>query len=258
LATAISKYANVTIVAPDHPQSAAAMSLTFHKPLRISRILVDNMECYALSGSPADSTMVGVNKIMRHRPNLVASGINFGDNVTFQDVLASGTVAGALEAALMGIPAVACSMEVPEETIFAPAHPDVDFSAAALVAGEIVGDLLENGMPSGVEILNVNFPSQINNRTKIEVTSIARRKYKDVVLQRSDPRGRAYYWLWGQRLTEFKTDTDAHAVHVERAISISPMAVNMSVNGRAESESLAKRVKRKIGGVLSQGSGRHK
>jgi 5'-nucleotidase len=256
LADAISKYAEVTVVAPDQPQSAAAMSLTFHKPLRISKVLVGNRQCYALSGSPADSTMVGVNKIMRRRPDLVASGINFGDNVTFQDVLASGTVAAALEAALMGIPSAAFSMEVPEETIFAPAHPDIDFSPAALVAGEIIHDILEKGMPRGTEILNVNFPSQINAATKIMVTSIARRKYKDVVLQRADPRGRPYYWLWGQRLTEFKPDTDANAVHEERAISISPIAVNMSAKRTSQVEQLAKRVHKRITRIAFRKFGR--
>ncbi len=249
LAKVIKKKATVVIVGPEQPQSAAALSLTFHKPLRVSRSRKEGLVCYAVSGSPGDSVMIGVNRIMFKRPDLVASGINYGDNVTYQDILASGTVAAALEASLMGIPAVAFSMEVPEETIFSTDHTGIDFSIAALFAGEIVHELLEGGMPEGVDLLNVNFPRHVSEDTKLSLTRIEKRKYMDRVLVRKDPRGRPYYWLWGQRLSTFKENTDAFAVHSERAISVSPMIVNMSAPITEQMEELKNRVEERISRV---------
>src|SRR3989442_2183309 len=101
LAKSIGRYAAVSIVGPDQPQSATALSLTFHKPLRVSRVKADGLDCYAVSGSPGDSVMIGVNSLLPRRPDLVASAINYWDNGTFPGILASGTVAAALEAPLM-------------------------------------------------------------------------------------------------------------------------------------------------------------
>src|SRR5712691_9213626 len=212
LAKSIGRYAAVSIVGPDQPQSATALSLTFNKPLRVSRLKVDGLDCYAVSGSPGDSVMIGVNSLLPRRPDLVASGINYGDNVTFQDILASGTVAAALEAALMGIPAIAFSMEVPEEMTFSTGQTGVDFSKAAAIAAEVVRHVVVKGMPRGVQMLNINFPSQIDSKTQLRLTTIESRKYKDKVLIRKDPRGRPYYWLWGERLRTFRANSDAHAV----------------------------------------------
>ena len=253
LAKAIRKNATVVIVGPEQPQSAAALSLTFHKPLRVSQTRKEGLACYAVSGSPGDSVMIGVNRIMFKRPDLVASGINYGDNVTYQDILASGTVAAALEASLMGIPAIAFSMEVPEETIFSTNQAGVDFSRAAIIAGEIAHEVLEGGMPEGIDLINVNFPSHVTDDTELRLTRIEKRKYMDKVLVRKDPRGRPYYWLWGQRLSTFKENSDAFAVHSERAISISPMIVNMSGPFTEEMEELKKRVERRISRVKSKG-----
>jgi len=252
LANAIARYASVAIVGPEQPQSATALSLTFHKPLRVNKIKVKGLECFAVSGSPGDSVMIGVNSILPRRPDLVSSGINFGDNVTFQDILASGTVAAALEAALMGIPAIAFSMEVPEETIFSSVQSQVDFSKAAPIAAELVREVLNNGMPEGVQLLNVNFPSQIDSKTQLRLTSIESRKYKDRVIVRKDPRGRPYYWLWGERYRTFRRNSDAHAVHTKRAISISPMALGLSALQNEALEKLKIEVSRRISNLIQQ------
>jgi len=228
LARAISRHADVIVVAPEQPQSATALSLTFHKPLRVSRVQKAEFDCYAVSGSPGDCVMIGVNKILPRRPDLVASGINIGDNNSFQDILASGTVAAAIEAAITGIPAIAFSMEVAEEAIFALEYDQPDFSRAAEVAGEVAKDVLEHGMPPDTEILNVNFPSKMDSATEITLTQVARRKYTDKVIVRKDPRGRAYYWLFGERLASFPQNTDADAVLSAKRISITPLVLNMS------------------------------
>jgi 5'-nucleotidase len=246
LARAVSRRAEVIVVAPAQPQSATALSLTFHKPLRVDRVLREGFECYAVSGTPGDCVMIGVNKILPRRPDLVASGINIGDNNTFQDILASGTVAAALEAALSGIPAIAFSMEVPEESLFALGYDQPDFSEAAVVAGEIVADVLAHGMPSGAEVLNVNFPSGSTRTTEVALTEVTRRKYTDRVIVRKDPRGRPYYWLFGERLSQFPPGTDAEAVLVKKKISVSPMILKMSGRESAQLRNLRDRVDAKL------------
>jgi len=228
LARAAAKHAEAIIVAPEQPQSATALSMTFHKPLRVNKVRRDKFECYAVSGSPGDCVMIGVNKILPRRPDLVVSGINIGDNNTFQDILASGTVAAALEAALTGIPAIAFSMEVPGESMFALEYDQPNFRSAGIIASEIIGDVLENGMPEGAEILNVNFPPRVQPTTPLVLTHVGRRKYTDKVLVRKDPRGRAYYWLFGEKLSRFPADTDIEAVATERKVSISPLVLRMS------------------------------
>ncbi len=247
LARAISRHADVIIVAPEQPQSATALSLTFHKPLRVNRVEKHEFECYAVSGSPGDCVMIGVNKILPRRPDLVASGINIGDNDTFQDVLASGTVAAALEAVITGIPSVAFSMEVSEEALFALEYHQPDFREAAKVAGEVVRDVLDHGMPEGAELLNVNFPAGADSSTGIALTELARRKYTDKVIVRKDPRGRPYYWLFGERLSSFPPGTDAEAVLVKNSISVTPMRLRMSGEISEGLEGLRDRVAARLG-----------
>jgi len=228
LARAAAKHAEAIIVAPEQPQSATALSMTFHKPLRVAKVRRERFECYAVSGSPGDCVMIGVNKILPRRPDLVVSGINIGDNNTFQDILASGTVAAALESAISGIPAIAFSMEVSGESMFALEYDQPDFTAAGAIAGEIILDVLENGMPKGAEILNVNFPPKVGTTTPIMLTEVGRRKYTDRVIVRRDPRGRAYYWLFGEKISRFPAKTDIDAVATKRNVSITPMVLNMS------------------------------
>jgi 5'-nucleotidase len=158
----------------------------------------------------------------------VVSGINIGDNDTFQDILASGTVAAAIEAAIAGIPAIAYSMLVNEESMFALEYNQPDFSNAAEIAGEIARDVLENGMPEGAEVLNVNFPQRVDTTTKIALTDVGRRKYTDKVMVRKDPRGRPCYWLFGEVLSRFPANTDAEAVIAKGMVSITPIELNLS------------------------------
>jgi len=246
LAEAVSKYADVIVVAPDAPQSATALSLTFHKPLRVAKVNMGKTECFAVSGSPGDCVMIGVNKLLPRRPDLIVSGVNAGDNNSYQDVFASGTVAAALEAAITGIPAIAFSMQLLDEEMASFELEKIDFSRAAYVAAEIARDVLENGMPEGAELLNVNFPSKMDARSQIVLTQLARRKYTDGVLVRKDPHGRNYYWLFGERLPQFQANTDAEAVLVHRRVSITPLSLNMSGPITASLKGLRERVQERI------------
>jgi 5'-nucleotidase len=253
LARAAAKHAEAIIVAPEQPQSATALSMTFHKPLRVTKVRREGFECYAVSGSPGDCVMIGVNKILPRRPDLVVSGINIGDNNTFQDILASGTVAAALESAITGIPAIAFSMEVSGESMFALEYDQPDFTAAGAIAAEIIRDVLDNGMPRGAEILNVNFPPKVEPSTPIKLTEVGRRKYTDKVIVRRDPRGRAYYWLFGEKLSHFPPKTDIEAVATKREVSITPLVLSMSGPITDSLEELRGRVERRLNGLRRPG-----
>lgn len=238
LVAAVNDLGDVRVVAPEEPRSGTSMSLTFHKPLRISKTLVGAMQYYAVSGSPADAVMIAVHKLAPRKPDLVISGINFGDNTTFQDVFASGTVAAAIEGAIMGIPAIAFSMGVPDESIFSPSGFDLDFHSAAAIAAQIAAWVIQNGLPPSSHLLNVNFPRIINRSTKIFITKLAARKFRDYVIERRDPRKRPYYWIWGKRLSDFDKDTDAYVVHVLKGISITPLNLNLSSQSAPQLNSL--------------------
>jgi 5'-nucleotidase len=246
LADAVSELGRVMIIAPEGEQSAAGMSLTFHRPLRVNKVRVGRRVCYAVSGSPADSTMIGVHNLLPRRPDAVVSGINKGENVTIQDIFASGTVAAALSAALLGIPAIAFSMEIPAKKTIVHGRNDPSFAIPARIAAEILREVLEHGMPKGADMLNVNFPWGTNWRTRVKITSVETRKWRDSVLEREDPRGRPYYWLWGTRMPSFRMDSDAYAVLKLKAISITPLSLDFSPNAAHEFKKFASRVASRV------------
>ncbi len=253
LAKAASKHAEVVVVSPDQPMSASALSLTFHKPLRVEIVRREGFTCHAVSGSPGDCVMIGVNKLLKKGPDLVVSGINFGDNNTFQDILASGTVAAAIEAAILGFPAVAFSMVVRDESIASPEDHQPDYRSAAAIAGEIIRDILDHGFPPGAELLNVNFPSRVSPATEVVITEVGRLKYVQKVLVRRDPRGKPYYWLFGERLRKFSPNSDAEAVLTEGKVSVTPMSLNLSGRSSPELEALVSRVRERTGSKGAHG-----
>jgi 5'-nucleotidase len=242
LADAVSELGNVMIIGPEAEQSAAGMSLTFGRPLRVTKVRVGRRVCYAVSGSPADSTLIGVHHILPRKPDAVVSGINKGENLTIQDIFASGTVAAALSAALLGIPAIAFSMEIPAGRSIIHGKKHRSFSLPARFAAEILRDVLERGLPRGADMLNVNFPWETTARTRVRMTTLEVRKWRDSVLEREDPRGRPYYWLWGSRMPNFRKDSDAYAVHKEGAISITPLSFDFTPNETQEMRSFGSRM----------------
>ena len=224
----VKELGKILIIAPEGPQSGASMSLTFHKPLRIIKTMTGNTPAYEISGSPADVVMLGIHSILRQMPDIVVSGINYGDNCTFQDVFASGTVAAAIEGAINKIPSIAFSMVVPETAIFFPHRMDLSFEKVGPIAKVITFWVLEKGLPKGVDPLNVNFPLQIAPSTTTPITKLVKRKYSDYVLVRKDPRSRPYFWIWGKRFSKFEKWTDAYAIHYAKAISITPISLNLT------------------------------
>src|SRR6266568_6275603 len=135
---------DVVVVAPDSERSATSQAITINAPLRV-HVLDDHH--YAVSGTPADAIILALHQILKEKPDLVVSGINPGGNLG-ENLIYSGTVAGAMEATLHGVPAIAVSLA---------SRKHLDFSGAAAFAVQIAAKVLEEGLPSGV-LLNVNVP----------------------------------------------------------------------------------------------------
>jgi 5'/3'-nucleotidase len=209
---------DVWVVAPEQEQSAASHSLTTRRPLRMSEVAPQR---YAVDGTPTDCIMLAVKHLLRERrPDLVLSGINAGGNVG-EDLTYSGTVAAAMEATLLDIPAIALSQH------FADGEP-IPWQTAARFAPEVIARLLQLPWPEHT-LMNVNFPAaNPDDINGIAVTNQGKRAIADNLTQRLDPRGRPYYWIGPVREDGFaEPGTDLAAIN-EGQVSVTPIYLNLT------------------------------
>jgi len=217
---------NVVTVVPEQPKSAAGLSITLHRPLRIKKILIDDTDTFLVNGTTGDCVTIALYYILSDFPKIVCSGINMGENISLVEFFMSGTVAGAIVAALNGIPAIAFSKRMISINNSLTSKIKLEFKKSAKVAKEIVRIILKFGFPREIDLLNVNFPQSITKDTKVVLTRLARSSFKPAVIVRSDPRGRPYYWLWGEKITEYTEGTDGYAIFNSNAISITPICLS--------------------------------
>jgi 5'-nucleotidase len=214
LARQIAKVAEVTIVAPDREQSAVGTAVSLRKPLRVQKIspLLPGIEAYSVEGTPSDSVIVGLGKIVPEKIDLVVSGINQGSNLG-EDVLISGTVGAALSAYLRGFPAIAISTEKWNE----PYINDVA-RFTALLANRI-GSV---ALPSRI-FLNVNVPDlPLAEARGVKITHLAHKSHVNTVEEGHDGR-KAYYMLTRESINEQEDKrTDILAAN-HGYISITPL-----------------------------------
>lgn len=234
LAEALTEVAEVTVVAPDREQSATGHSLTLHRPLRMQQ-LGDHQ--YSVDGTPTDCVNLGVLWLMAERPpDLVVSGINFGSNLG-DDVTYSGTVSATFEGALLGIPSVAFSQEVGER---------FSFERAAVFARRFVEELLREDLPDDL-LLNVNIPAGAIKG--VELTRLGRRRYKQSVVEKLDPRGQRYFWIAGTPEWQEEDGTDQSAV-LAGLVSVTPLHLDLTDHRGLESYSqIRKRLDRLADGL---------
>ncbi|MEK6710296.1 MAG: 5'/3'-nucleotidase SurE [Nitrospinota bacterium] len=208
----------VVVVAPDRERSAAGHSLSLHRPLRIDRM---EEGWYAVDGTPTDCVNLALNGLLKdRRPDLVLSGINRGGNMG-DDITYSGTVAAAMEAALLGLPAAAVSL------VYEGDQP-LRYGLAAGFALKLAREILRRGLRAGV-LLNANVPNLPESECRgVRVTRQGKRIYGDAVVEKIDPRGREYYWIGGNGLSWVpEPDTDFDAV-ANGAISITPIQLDLT------------------------------
>lgn len=212
---------DVWLVAPETDQSGAAHSLTLHEPMRL-RKLKDRV--YAVKGTPTDCVIMGVRFLLSdHRPDLILSGVNAGQNMA-DDVTYSGTIAGAIEGTLLGIPSIALSLSMKHS-----APGSARWETPMQHAPGLIRRLLEIGWPKGV-FINVNFPDRDPEDVGDVVVTEQGKRDPDFlqIVDRMDTRGNPYYWLgFKERLSPPGSGTDLRALQLGH-ISVTPLNVNMT------------------------------
>ena len=216
LASALRRLGTVYVVAPDRERSAASHSLTLHRPLRVHKV---GDRSYAVDGTPTDCVTLAVNGILPARPDIVVSGINLGGNLG-EDVSYSGTVSAAMEGTLLGIPSIAVSLG---------GRDKFDFTAAASFASRLVRHVFKTGLPKDT-LLNVNVPPVATGRSVkgYRITTLGKRFFSDVVVEKVDPRGKKYYWIGGDMVRwEGGKEADFQAIQ-DGFVSITPIHLDMT------------------------------
>jgi len=241
LAKPLRRFADVVTVAPDRERSAASLALTLRHPLRVEKT---RPGVFAVDGTPADCIYLAVTKICPRPPRLLISGINPGPNLGQQDISYSGTVSGALQGTFLGIPSIAVS-QLPD------ADNDFEFDFAADFTARLARAVLRTGLPAGLT-LNVNIPAQPIRG--IALTELGEKRYDPEVIEKKDPRDRAYYWIGLGKITPSggrRSDVRA----VERGlISLTPLSADRTAR-RALSSSPLKTILRGLQGRAAAGGG---
>jgi 5'/3'-nucleotidase len=205
----------VWVVAPEVEQSASSHAISIHRPLRIRPV---RERWYAVDGTPTDCSYIAINHLLKgRRPRLMVSGINHGPNLA-DDVTYSGTVAAAMEASILGVPAIAFSLVSRERFDFGPAARFARALAAAALREELPRNML----------LNVNVPAPGEPRG-YEVTRLGKHSYGYDVVEKVDPRGRKYYWIGGNEYQhEDIPGSDCNAVLRDRLVSVTPLQLDLT------------------------------
>lgn len=212
----------VHVVAPETVQSATGHGITLSAPLLTSRVTIENgFTGTAVDGRPADCVKLAVNQLLPRRPDLVVSGINSGANVGI-NVIYSGTVAAAIEAGFLGLPAIAMSLYLRREV-------PVDYARAAKMARATIEQCLAAGLKGG-DVISVNLPAlqQGEQPAGTKVVRQCTRPWTDTYERRQDPRGRDYYWNTSVfTLGETEADTDVAALR-EKYITVTPLQFDLT------------------------------
>jgi len=231
-AAALEPLGFVTVAAPREQYSGAGRSLpsTSDGIIQLQQVCVNGREwtVYAVGGSPAQAVLHGALEILPRKPDLLVSGINYGENLGV-GITVSGTVGAALEAAALGIPALAISLETDIEDHYS--HSDkVDFSAAAFFTRHFGDLLLKRRFPPDVDVLKVDIPAKATPETPWEITSISKtRLYESITPNRRswDEPGRMGYRIspnWNQA----SPGSDVHSVRIKRVVSVTPLSLDLT------------------------------
>jgi len=215
LVSALEDLAEVFVVAPESEQSATSHAISIHRPLRLREV---RPRWYAVDGTPTDCSWLAINHVMRRRrPHLMVSGINHGPNLA-DDIVYSGTVAAAMEASILGVPAIAFSLATRE---------DFDFGPSARFAAALCRAALLEPLPPRM-LLNVNVPGGVDP-TDYVVTRLGKHSYGTDVVEKTDPRGRKYYWIGGNEYQhEDIVGSDCNVVLRDQLVSVTPLHLDLT------------------------------
>jgi 5'-nucleotidase len=237
-AAALSKLGFVTVAAPREQSSGTGRSLPTTSDGIIRREILNingqDWTVYAVGGTPAQAVQHGLLEIMPHRPDLVVSGINYGENVA-SGITISGTVGAAMEAASMGIPGLAVSLET-DKAHHLSYSTEVDFSTAAWFTEYFGRLLLEKKLPSGVELLKVDVPADATAETHWEWTTLSKQRYYIPTAPKRTswdiPKPVGYDLSYDLEIEP--QNTDVYVLLRKRMISVTPLTLDMTARVSAE------------------------
>ncbi len=222
LAKTLRTIGDVYVVAPETEQSAVAHALTLHRPLKFEKTAA---RTYYINGTPTDCVIIGANKILPHKPDIIVSGINNGGNLG-DDITYSGTVAAAIEGTLLGVPSIAVSLAIENYNGKGLRKGSSKLLAAANFTRELAVKVLDRGLP-GDTLLNVNVPDSVKIKG-VKVTKQGKMVYDNGIQELKDPRGRQYYWIGGGAPKwETGKNTDFQAVR-DGYISVTPVHLDLT------------------------------
>lgn len=244
---AVEDLANVTVVAPDVNNSSVGRRISLFKHLKLESCeLEDGSLAYSVSGSPADAVIVGANYVMDEKPDLVITGINQGVNISC-DITSSGTVCAAFEAVSLGIPAIAVSLFMDPKTSFKQDengewYPEYDFTLSKKVLHDIVLKIKEEGFPEGVDLFNLNVPSNYESE-EVRITDLSHRMLDKNVIDNADEEKSEFFrycldedddgddlvMIASNLVKEYDEGSDGYTLIVEKRPSLTPLTVNMTV-----------------------------
>lgn len=228
---AAEKLGETLVVAPATQQSGIGHALTLFEPIRVTNThMIDGGEAYMVSGTPTDALIIGIFQIAPQKPDLVISGINIGENLGKSELTTSGTIGAAMEAAVHGIPALSVSLQVTRGDFkFHDGHVDIDFSHAQKMTERVARMILKNGLPEGVDFLNLNIPSHPDSDC-LRLTRLGDRMYRVHIKERLDPRGRPYYWIDGDSVEDDEVGTDVHTLKCENCATLTPISLDATAS----------------------------
>jgi 5'-nucleotidase len=230
----LEKCGKVVVITPREEVSGIGKAITSAKHVRIDEAkLSDGSKAYATSGTPADSYLLGVSKILKHSPDLIVTGINLGPNLGIDDFLNSGTLGAAIEAAVHGVPSIAvsyCKKEISDREADKANITAQELELTASLAKKIVEFVLKEGMPQGVDILSVNVPEKADCE-RVKITKLSYVGYRDIYTK--EEKG---YRIAQWRLADYSDpdpETDVYVVKDEGCISITPIKIRFQHNKKA-------------------------
>ena len=222
LVEAVKGLGKIVVIAPDKAQSGMGHAITIGSPLRMARVHVfgNDIESYSCNGTPVDCVKLAVDKILHRKPDICISGVNHGANHSI-NVIYSGTMSAALEAAIESIPSVGFSL--------LDYSLDADFSGPKKYARLIVEQILKGKSIDKHLCLNVNFPAVNESELKgLKICRQAYAKYEEDFDERTDPHGKKYYWLTGEFVNfDRGRDTDVWALNHNYA-SVVPVQFDLT------------------------------
>lgn len=243
---AVEDLANVTVVAPHTNNSSVGRRISLFKHLKLESCkLEDGSPAYSVSGSPADAVIVGVDYVMDEKPDLVITGINSGVNISC-DITSSGTVCAAFEAVSLGIPAIASSLFIDPKTSYRQDengewHLEYDFEFAKKVLHDLVLKIINDGFPEGIDLFNLNVPSNYESED-VMITTLSDRMLDKKVIDNTDSEKAEIFnypleenqnsddliMITSNLSGEYEEGSDGYALFVEKCPSLTPLDVDMT------------------------------